>query len=461
MEIPFDPRKIVREALRNGGEFSEVFVEDARSSTIVEEQDKIEKVLSGADRGAGVRVIHGGKTVYGYSNDVREESLLELARTVAAAAKGGKAEAVDLKRREVARAFEVRESPDLVPLDRKIAMVRRGNAAARGYGNLVKQVRVLYRDAVQDVLIANSAGDLVTDRRVQSLYFVQVVAANSDGLIQTGYEPVGGFMGFEMFERTPPEDVAKRAAERALGMLRATKAPAGTMCVVMGSEAGGTMVHEAVGHGLEADLARNGLSVYAGKVGEKVASDLVTVVDDGTVPFKRGSFAADDEGTPAARNVLIERGVLKTYMYDRLMAMKEGRASTGNGRRQSYEHKPIVRMTNTLIAPGETDPAEIVRRTDRGLYVRKMGGGQVDTASGDFVFDVSEGYLIEGGELGEMVRGATLTGNGPEALRKVDLVGSDLGYAIGTCGKDGQGVPVSDAQPTIRITELVVGGEVR
>lgn len=220
------------------------------------------------------------------------------------------------------------------------------------------------------------------------------------------------------------------------------------------------MIHEAVGHGLEADLAQSGLSVYSGKLGEQIASPIITVLDDATLPGRRGSFCFDDEGTPAQRTVLVDQGILKTYLYDRLTAMKDGVRSTGNGRRESYRHRPIPRMTNTLIAPGSTRPADILRETPRGLFVRKMGGGQVNTVNGDFVFEVSEGYLIVNGSIGEPVRGATLIGNGPSVLLSIDRVGSDLGFSIGTCGKDGQGSPVSDAQPTIRIPEITVGGEV-
>jgi TldD protein len=218
------------------------------------------------------------------------------------------------------------------------------------------------------------------------------------------------------------------------------------------------MVHEAVGHGLEGDLVHAGVSVYAGKTGEQVASSLVTVIDDATIPNARGSFSFDDEGIPAQRTVLVENGILKGYLYDRLTAMKAGAVSTGNGRRESYHAKPVVRMTNTLIAPGDTPPEDIVKTVEKGLFVRKMGGGQVNTVNGDFVFEVTEGYLIENGKVGKPVRGATLTGNGPETLKKVVMVGSDLGFGIGTCGKDGQGVPVSDAQPTLLIEEMTVGG---
>jgi TldD protein len=233
------------------------------------------------------------------------------------------------------------------------------------------------------------------------------------------------------------------------------------MGVVLSSEAGGTMIHEAVGHGLEADLAQQNLSVYSGKLGQTVASPIITVLDDGTISGKRGSSFFDEEATRTERTVLIENGVLKNYMYDRLSAMKDVKQSTGNGRRESYHFRPIPRMSNTMIAPGKTPPDDIVKSLEKGLFVKKMGGGQVNTVNGDFVFEVTEGYLIEKGKVGEPVRGATLTGNGPEVLKSIDMVGTDLGFAIGTCGKDAQGVPISDAQPTLRIPEIVVGGGVK
>jgi TldD protein len=233
----------------------------------------------------------------------------------------------------------------------------------------------------------------------------------------------------------------------------------GRMAVVLSSEAGGTMIHEAIGHGLEADLAQQGLSVYSKKIGEKVASSLITVVDDPTLPQKRGSYVFDDEGVASRRTILVEEGILKGYLYDRLSALEDGVESSGNGRRESYQHKPIPRMSNTMILPGKMSPEEIVHSVEKGLFVRKMGGGQVNTVNGDFIFEVNEGYLIEKGSVGEAVRGAILIGNGPQVLKEIDMVGSDLGFGIGTCGKDGQGVPVADAQPTLRIPELVVGGQ--
>jgi TldD protein len=285
-----------------------------------------------------------------------------------------------------------------------------------------------------------------------------VVSADGE-IIQTGYEPVGGTMGFEIFDFHSPEEVAEVAAKRSLQMLSARKAPMGRMAVVLSSEAGGTMIHEAIGHGLEADLAQQGLSVYSEKIGQEVASSLITVVDDPTLPQRRGSYAFDDEGVSSRRTVLVENGILKSYLYDRLSALKDGVESTGNGRRESYQHKPIPRMSNTMIVPGKMKPEEIIRSVEKGLFVKKMGGGQVNTVNGDFVFEVSEGYLIEKGSVCEPVRGAILIGNGPQVLREIDRVGDDLGFSIGTCGKDGQGVPVGDAQPTLRIPELVVGGQ--
>lgn len=263
----------------------------------------------------------------------------------------------------------------------------------------------------------------------------------------------------EMLDQGQATEVARVAAQRAIMLLDAPLAPSGPMPVVLVAESGGTMVHEAVGHGLEADLAREGLSVYQDKMGEMVANSLITVIDDPTIPGKRGSFLFDDEGTPAHRNILIHKGVLKNYMYNRLYAMRDGVESTGNGRRESYQHRPIVRMTNTLIAPGESDPDAIIRSVDKGLLVKRMGSGQVNTVNGDFVFEISEGYILKNGKIDHPIRGATLTGNGPETLKSIDMVGNDLGYGLGTCGKEGQGVPVGDAQPTLRIPEIIIGGQ--
>ncbi len=455
-----DISKILRKALSAGGEFADIYFEEGTSTSVVCEDDKIERVITGADRGAGIRVISDLRTWYAYTNEITEASLLSLAETVAGAVKGNRfTGAIDMRTKRTGRGFPIEIPPDSISLGDKVALVSRANIAARGLDPRIRQALVMYRDGKVKTQVANSLGEFVEATRTGTVFMAQVVA--SDGqVIQTGYEPVGEGRGFEIFKTHVPEQIALTAGRRALMMLDARKAPAGPMPVVLSSEAGGTMVHEAIGHGLEADLALTGLSVYKGKIGMQVASPVVTVIDDATIPHARGSFSFDDEGVPGQRTVLVEKGILRSYMHDRLSAMKAGCSSTGNGRRESYTSKPIVRMSNTLIAPGETSPETIVRGVERGLFVRKMGGGQVNTVNGDFVFDVSEGYLIEKGAITEPVRGATLTGNGPDVLKMVEMVGDDLGFGIGTCGKDGQGVPVSDAQPTLLISEIVVGGEV-
>jgi TldD protein len=459
--------KILKEALKEGGEFADLFLEQTYSVVVVCEEDRIEKMIAGQDTGVGLRVLFDGRTFYSFTNRLEEGDLLDLARVVSRAVKEDRGERVfNLLHKKGTMALSPSIHPPLAPIEKhplripigeKVSMVKRANETARKLNPSIRQVKVLYRDTSQSLSIANSEGLWIQGERVGSVFSVQVVSSKED-IIQTGYEPIGGTMGFELFDACPPEKVAEIAANRSLLMLSARRAPMGSMAVVLSSDAGGTMIHEAIGHGLEADLAQQGLSVYSGKVGEKVASPLITVEDDSTIPQKRGTFAFDDEGIVSQKTVLVEKGILKNYLYDRLTALKDGVSSTGNGRRESYHLKPIPRMSNTLILPGETSPKEIIRSVERGLFVKKMGGGQVNTVNGDFVFEVSEGYLIEKGSIGEAVRGAILIGNGPRVLQEIDMVGNDLGFGIGTCGKDGQGVPVADAQPTLRIPEIVVGG---
>ncbi|WP_028309472.1 TldD/PmbA family protein [Desulfitibacter alkalitolerans] len=452
-----DLQEILAVAKKYGGDFAEIFIEKKNSSGVGLEAGKIERVVSGVDIGAGIRVITGENTSYAYTNDLSIEALMNAARIVAKSAGNDENPvSIDLSKEYKQRNVHVEKEPDTIPIDKKVEKVVEANRVAREVDDRIKQVMVGYGDVVQEVVIANSLGELVEDKRIRTRFVVNSVAAEGS-LIQTGYEAVGSFAGFELFDEMDSMDIAKKAARRAVKMLEARPAPSGRMPVVMTSQSGGTMVHEACGHGLEADLAQKKLSVYAGKKGEQVAAPEVTVIDDGTMK-KYGYLTWDDEGVKSRRNTLIKKGVLEEFMYDRLTAMKEKRESTGNGRRESYQNRPIPRMTNTYIDRGSVDPEKIIKETKKGLLVEKMGGGQVNTTNGDFVFDVAEGYLIENGEVKEAVRGATLTGNGPKVLSKIDMVGNDLGFAIGTCGKDGQGVPVSDAQPTLRVTELVVGG---
>ena len=452
-------RQVLEAALSNGGDFADIFVEYKNVTGIGMEAGQVERVNSGYEAGAGIRVLSGDNTSYGYTNDLSTKGLVEAAKLVSHAASAGKKDYnLDLTKVQPKVTFEFKKRPEDVPADEKVGVVKDVEKAARAVDSQkIKQVIVGYGDTVQQVLYANSSGNYVEEERVRTRLMVNAVAADGD-VIQTGYDAVGSMCGFELFDNFNPEEFAQKAAGRAVNMLTAKPAPAGKMPCVMAGEAGGTMVHEACGHGLEADLVQRGLSVYADGKGKQVASELVTVVDDAALPDKYGSYSFDDEGVPSRKVELIKNGVLTDFLYDRLTAAKDGVEPNGHGRRQSYQDKTIPRMGNTYIAPGKTDPQQIIKETKNGLLVTKMGGGQVNTTTGDFVFDVAEGYLINDGEVGLPVRGATLTGNGPEVLKIVDMVGSDIGFAIGTCGKDGQGVPVSDAQPTMRIPEIVVGG---
>ena len=460
-----DYSKILKHALSRCGEYADLYIEHTVPTAIALEDGKVEKVISGVEIGAGLRVITGFRTIYAYTNDLSEAALLNLAAEVSRACSrdrsigsGGVGDiTIDLREKRPPVNHKIIEPPEGVAVERKLALVKEADMAARALSGKVSQVAVQYRDTLQRVTIACSDGTLAKDERYYLVAAVNVVAKDGN-IVQTGYDAAGGNIGFELFREFPVVSIAEKAAQRAVMMLSARPAPGGRMPVVLSSEAGGTMVHEAIGHGLEADLSQNGLSVYTGKVGQQVGSPLVTVLDDATLPNRRGSFKFDDEGVEAQRTVLVEKGVLKGFMYDRLTAMKDGASPTGNGRRESYMARPIPRMTNTMILPGESEPSSILCSCDSGLLVKKMGGGQVNTVNGDFVFEVSEGYIIEKGKVSEPVRGATLVGNGPQALSSITMVGNDLGFGIGTCGKDGQGAPVSDAQPTLLITDIVVGG---
>jgi TldD protein len=307
-------------------------------------------------------------------------------------------------------------------------------------------------------LVANTDGVLAEDEQVRGLIRLSVVA-NGDAGMQTGFQSAGQTVGFEMFDTVDVEELARDAARQAITKLSARPAPSGALPVVIKRGSGGVLFHEACGHGLEADLVGKGASVYRGKTGELVASPLVTLVDDGTMSTEWGAIGIDDEGHPSQYNVLIQDGVLTDYMWDYLRARKEGHRQSGNGRRQSYMHLPMVRMTNTYVLNGTDEPDDIVRATDHGVYIAQLGGGSVNTATGDFVFGMTEAYLIEGGEITEPLREGNLVGNGPQVLRDIDMLGNDFGMGNpGTCGKDGQGVPVGDGQPTLRVKAMTIGG---
>jgi TldD protein len=446
-------------ALQRGGDFAEVFVEERRSTGISLDDRRVEQLSSGRERGAGIRVVVGDTTGFAHTADLSTEGLRTAAEAAAAVARGGGGgvREVALEGRVVESPSTVERDPASVPKADKVELLRRADEAARASGNAVVQVSAGYGDSRRRILVANSDGLLVADDQVRTRFSVMSVASGDAGL-QTGYETLALTVGYELFDRHGVEQVAEESARRALTKLAARPAPSGVLPIVIKSGTGGILFHEACGHGLEADHIVKDASAYRGRVGQRVASPLVTLVDDGTVSEQWGSAAIDDEGRPTQRNVLIQDGVLTEYMWDFLRARHEGRVSSGNGRRQSYQHLPMVRMTNTFLLPGEEDPEEILAQTPYGIYVAKLGGGQVNTATGDFVFGMTEAYLIEDGHITEPLRDANLIGNGPEVLSRIDAVGNDFDMCPGTCGKDGQSVPVGCGQPTLRVSGVTVGG---
>jgi TldD protein len=454
--------RALRTALSRGGDFAELFWERHETLQLVLDDQRIEDAITGVDQGAGVRVASGEQTVYANGNVTDVDDVMAIAGRAAGGVSDGAGlhEAARLAPDELPRPHSVAIDPRTVPVERKVALLRLANEAARAHDPRVAQATVSYAESVQEILVANSDGVHRTDTRVRVNFAVQVVAKEG-AVLESGFEAVRGTLGFELLTEDAVREAAETAARRAVLNVGAQPAPAGTYTVVLSSEAGGTLIHESVGHGLEADLNLKGLSVYAGRIGQKVASELITVIDDGRDPGKRGTSAMDDEGTPTQRTVLIEKGILKTYLSDRKHADKLGIRRSGNARREGFRHLPICRMTNTMIAPGESDPGEIVRSVVDGIFVKKMGGGQVDVVSGNFAFEVTECYRIRDGRIAEPLRGATLVGQGPKLMSEIDMVGSDLGYSTGTCGKDGQGAPVADAQPTLRIPSVVIGGKIQ
>lgn len=452
--------RVLGRALRDGGDFAEVFVEDRVASSAMLDDGRIEELTSGRETGAGIRVITGESTGFAHTTDLSEAGMLEAAAVASAAARGSGSgvRTIALERRAVTPAA-IAVRPESIGKAEKVELLRRAEAAARATGKDIRQVMAMYADGRRRFVVANSDGVFAEDDQTRTRLAVQAVAMGDTGM-QTGFEAVAGVKGWEMFENRSPEDVAADAARRALLKINARPAPSGSLPVVIGPGSGGVLFHEACGHGLEADLVGKGASTFAGRVGEQVASPLVTLVDDGTVAGAWGHLGVDDEGHPATRNVLIQDGVLTDYMWDGLRARNEKRGQSGNGRRQTYKVLPMVRMTNTYLLNGDTDPADIIASTERGVYVKKLGGGQVDTASGDFVFGMVESYLIENGEITDPLRESNLIGNGPDVLRGIDAVANDFTFSDGggMCGKDGQSVPVGMGQPTLRVAAMTIGG---
>jgi TldD protein len=453
--------KLVSRALAHGGDFADVFCERRRMLSYRLQDGRIHDASYGVILGVGVRVVAGESAGYASSDDLSPDALMEAADAaslIARAGTGDQTRSIDLSVQRVASFYDC-EPAESVDAGRYTAMLEVADVAARRYDPRIVAVNAHLSDEIQEVWIATSEGRLVHDCRPLITFGVQVVATDKKER-GSGYVGDGGRTSLAFFDRETPEALAVEAARIATVNVCAVPAPAGEMEMIVGAGGGGVLLHEAVGHGLESDFNRRGTSLYSGRVGERVASDLVTIYDDGNLPEERGSLNVDDEGVPGQHKVLVENGVLLGYMQDRLNARLMGVESTGSGRRQSFRYVPQPRMCNTYMPPGNSSVDEIIASTKRGIYAKSFAGGQVEIAKGDFVFMVGEGYLVENGRITSPVRNATIVGNGPDAMMKVVAVGNDgaLARRHYTCGKGGQYVPVGVGMPTVKIASITVGG---
>lgn len=453
-------RRLLSRALSRGGDYADLFFEHTESASYVYEDEKVKTVGRGITLGLGVRVQKGEATGYAYCESLDPAMMDEAALTAAQIAAGepapGPAEI------QVGARPSFYDVPVLSldsPAKDKLDLLRRADRAARAVDPRITKVQCSFVEQRREVLVLTADGRRFSDEQPLMRFGVHVVA-ESGSKRQGGTGGGGGRYGMDYFLRHPPEEHAREAARVALAMLEAVEAPAGELEVVLAAGDSGILLHEAVGHGLEADFNRKGTSNYAGRIGEPVASELCTVVDDGTISHSRGSINVDDEGQPGRYNVLIEKGTLRAYMQDALSARLTKTAPTGNGRRQSFRHMPMPRMTNTYLLAGPHDPEEILRSVKRGVYAKRFSGGQVNISNGDFVFSLTESYLIEDGKLTAPLKDTNLIGNGPDVLRKVTMLGNDfqLSDGIWTCGKEGQSVPVGIGTPTVKIAAITVGG---
>ena len=458
---PADLRKVLGLALSSGGDFAEIYMEHRAYDFVNMEEDIIKETAESVDLGLGIRVLSGDRTGFGYTSDLRLEKIEGAARTAAAIA-SGKAKAAPRRPREKrlpASVYRVSAPADKAGLRKKIALVREAYEAAQKSDGRIAKVKAYFQDSLSHVALLNSDGLFVRDTRPM-VKLVCVAISEKAGRRELGYWGGGGRVGLEYFRNVlTPRAIGEQAAREALLLLEAVDAPAGEMPIVLAPGHSGVLIHEAVGHLLEADFNRKRTSIFWNKMGKKVGSDLVTIYDDPTIPAFRGSYNVDDEGTVPRRTLLIDKGVVRGLLQDRLSAGLMGRPLTGHGRRQDFSHAPVPRMANTYIARGEHAPEEIVKSVRKGFYVASLSGGQVED-SGKFTFSVSLGYLIEDGKLTAPVKQATLIGTNIDVLRRLEMAGSDLEFGLqtGTCSKEGQDVPVTDGCPTLKISRMTVGG---
>ena len=450
--------RVLGRCLITGGDFAEIFEEDTINNTIGILNGKVENSVGGRSYGIGIRIFKGLKSVYAYTNNNSLSSLLDVAHKAALAlGKAGEEKNIVLNCTTIKSIHPIIHIPSNIDINKKIGVMKIAYNAAKDYSSEISQVGVNYIDKEQNVLIANSEGLYVEDKRIRTRLVISSVAS-LNGENQTGFEGPGRHMGFEMFNYIDPEYYGKEASRVAYTMLHAKNCPAGKMPVAIDNGFGGVIFHEACGHSLEATAVAKGNSVFTGKLGEQIASTKVTAIDDGTIPNAWGSLNIDDEGNKTQKNVLIENGILKSYMIDRLNGRRMGMSPTGSGRRQSYKFAPTSRMTNTYIANGEDSPEEIIKSISDGLYAKKMGGGSVNPVTGEFNFAVSEGYIVKNGEIQEPVRGASLIGKGSEILMNIDMVGNNMTQGQGMCGSASGSIPTNVGQPMIRVSEITVGG---
>ena len=451
-------QRVLGRCLITGGDFAEIFEEDTINNTIGILNGKVENSVGGRSYGIGIRIFKGLKSVYAYTNNNSLSSLLNVAYKAALALGEAKEEKnIVLDCTTIKNSHPIIHMPSSIDINKKIGVMKIAYNAAKDYSSEISQVGVNYIDKEQNVLIANTEGLYVEDKRVRTRLAINSVAS-LNGENQTGFEGPGAHMGFELFNHINPEYYGKEASRIAYTMLHAKNCPAGKMTVAIDNGFGGVIFHEACGHSLEATAVAKGNSVFTRKLGEQIASTKVTAIDDGTIPNAWGSLNIDDEGNKTQKNVLIENGILKSYMIDRLNGRRMGMAPTGSGRRQSYKFAPTSRMTNTYIANGEDSPEEIIKSIKDGLYAKKMGGGSVNPVTGEFNFAVSEGYIVKNGEIQEPVRGASLIGKGSEILMNIDMVGNNMTQGQGMCGSSSGSIPTNVGQPMIRVSEITVGG---
>lgn len=442
-----------------GSDYGEVFLEESHGVSIRYEDSKVEDIGSVLDFGMGLRHLKKSGDSIKTFQAVSQKLDAPEAERLREALLGKKEPKNQIPfKPEQFYCHPTRINPEEISLETKIKLLNDIDATLRGEFTHIRQIALSYGERIREIAVLNSEGVFQRERRTAVLLSMNVIV-EENGILQTGHEVIGGLKGYEILDDGFPMRMARAAAARAQAKLKAPKAKAGEMPVILSNSAGGTFIHEAIGHSLEVDHVQEGSSpAYKGKMGEVVAPETITVIDDPTLPFYRGSFYFDDEGHKSQPTVLVKNGVLVDYLYDRVSAMKEGKKSNGHGRRESFHCRPIPRMSNLYIAPGPHDPKEILKGLKAGVFVTRMGGGQVNTATSEFVFELDDAFWVENGEIKYRVRDANLLGIGPDILRSIDKVGSDIGWGIGTCGKDGQGVPVGDGQPTLHIPKILMGG---